>query len=406
MSSQSQSEPVRTVLFSSLYPNSVLPRAGVFVETRLRELINTGRVVAKVVAPVRWSPVHDPKFGVYAQMAAAPIPKVGMWVAPFLMALGAATAFRQLRDEGFDFEVIDAHYYYPDGVAAALLAQWFKRPFTVTARGSDINLISRFTWSRWLMTRSANRAKASIGVSSALVQKMKQIGFDERKLHTMRNGVDLQLFQPPMHRRAVRGQLGLDGHPVILTVGNLNEHKGQALVIRSLPHILAQFPKARLVVLGDGPDAPTLRALVDSLFLTDCVTFVSTMSQAKLCQWYGAADVLVLASTREGWPNVLLEAMACGTPVVAADVGGVREIVHDSSAGRIVHDRDEISFSESICQILAAQTDPNNVRKYAQQFSWESTSLAQAHLFEQITGRIKLEADNIDLGRQPLREQP
>ena len=269
------SRQTRTVLFSSLYPSSALPRAGIFVETRLRQLLQTGRVSAKVVAPIRWSPVHHPRFGVYAQIAAAPkreclngidvlhprffaVPKVGMNIAPFLLALGAAGAFRQLRAEGFDFDVIDAHYFYPDGVAAAILSHWFERPLAITARGSDVNLIGKFAWPRWLMKKAADRAHASIGVSGALVQQMKRLGFDETKLITMRNGVDLRRFQPG-DRAEAKARLGLAAGPMLLTVGNLKEDKGQRLVIKALPAVLEQFPGAQLIVLGDGPDASYLQ---------------------------------------------------------------------------------------------------------------------------------------------------
>ena len=147
--------PIRTLLFSTLYPSSVRPGHGIFMETRLRELLGIGKVQTKVVAPVPWFFSKHLRFDGYAQLAQTPAmeihndvdvrhpryllpPKVGMTVAPFALALGAIPTVRRLMKEGFDFEVIDAHYYYPDGVAAAMLARHFRKPFTVTARGSDI----------------------------------------------------------------------------------------------------------------------------------------------------------------------------------------------------------------------------------------------------------------------------
>ena len=398
------SRPVRTLLFSTLYPSSALPRAGIFVETRLRELLKTRRVVAKVVAPVRWSPVHHPKFGVYAQIAAAPsrevlngvdvlhprflsIPKIGMNIAPFLLAIGAAGALSQLRDEGFDFEVIDAHYYYPDGVAAAILSRWFDRPLSITARGSDVNLIGDFTWPSWLMKMAARRAQASIGVSEALVDRMQALGFDAKKLIAMRNGIDLQRFYPG-DRAELKVVLGLAQRPVLLTVGNLKETKGQRLIIKSLPLVLSIYPDALLVVLGDGPDAAALRELAKGMNLAKQVRFIGAMQQEQLCRWYSAADVLVLASSSEGWPNVLLEAMACGTPVVASDVGGVREIVRDLRVGRVFLQRDEKSIAQAICEVLDQCSTVAEIRKYSEQYSWDETSRSQAELFESMVGRI------------------
>ena len=131
---------MKILMFSSLYPSSVRPIHGIFVETRLRELLKTGQVEAKVVAPVPWFPFKSARFGDYARFAATPrfehrhgvdvhhpryvlLPKVGMHMAPYTMARGALATVRQLQSEGFDFDLIDAHYYYPDGVAAGLLAR-------------------------------------------------------------------------------------------------------------------------------------------------------------------------------------------------------------------------------------------------------------------------------------------
>ena len=121
---------IRTVLFSTLYPSSARPVHGIFVETRLRELLLRHEVQTKVVAPVPWFPSMGKRWGDYAKMAATPmrethngidvlhprylaIPKVGMSVAPLLLAAGALGSMRRLIDEGFDFDVIDAHYYTP-----------------------------------------------------------------------------------------------------------------------------------------------------------------------------------------------------------------------------------------------------------------------------------------------------
>ena len=215
---------IRLLTFSTLYPSSVRPGHGIFVETRLRELVSSGEVEARVIAPVPWFFSTHSSFGDYARMARTPVretrngfdvqypryflpPKVGMNIAPFTLALGARPAVKRLLEEGYDFDVIDAHYYYPDGVAAALLARHFNKPFTVTARGSDINLIARHPIPRRLMGWASQRACASIGVSAALTDAMRQLGMPAPSLRTMPNGVDMNLFQ--MHPQAdARAALG------------------------------------------------------------------------------------------------------------------------------------------------------------------------------------------------------
>ena len=398
--------PIRSLLFSTLYPSAQRPLHGIFVETRLRELLKTGEVQATVVAPVPWFPWTGARWGDYARFAQTPLresrhgvevlhpryllpPKVGMTPAPLLLALGALGAVRRLQSAGRDFDLIDAHYYYPDGVAAALLGRWLGKPVVVTARGSDVNMISRYALPRRQLQWAARLAGASVGVSAALVERMRALGFDGNRLHVMRNGVDLQQFQalPPA---AMRQQLGLAGSPLLLSVGNLHEHKGHGLAIEALARLRTDpaWAGAQLLVVGAGPDAARFEALACSIGVAEAVRWVGQVPNAELQQWYSAADVLVLASSREGWPNVLLEAMACGTPVVASDVGGVREIVQGAVAGRVVAQRTPEAFALALADLLASPPPRVAVRDYAARFGWDSTSQDQLRLFRQLTSGV------------------
>ncbi len=258
---------MKILLFSSLYPSSVRPIHGIFVETRLRELLKTGEVQAKVVAPVPWFPSTAKRFGEYAQFAATPrfekrngidvfhpryalLPKVGMNIAPYTMALGALATIKRLQREGFDFDLIDAHYYYPDGVAAGLLAKWLGKPFVVTARGTDLNLIPQHPFPRKLILQTAARASASVGVAQALMDTLRDLGADPAKLHTLRNGVDLERFTPEP-REAARQRLGLPMEArYLLSVGHLIERKGHHIAIEAL----AQLPAVTLLIAGSGPE--------------------------------------------------------------------------------------------------------------------------------------------------------
>ena len=390
----------RTLLFSTLYPSSARPLHGIFVETRLRELLRHGAVQTRVVAPVPWYWSAQSANKKYAAVAATParethngidvrhpryltIPKVGMTLAPFLLALGARSALREVQHDGFDFDVIDAHYYYPDGVAAAMLARWFGKPLVITARGTDVNLIPDYRLPRLLIQWAARQAQASVGVSAALVERLRALAVDPGRLHLMRNGVDPQRFKPQAPAQA-RAELGLTGSPIVLAVGNLQEHKGQRLAIDALRHLRVKHPQARLVIVGDGPDGPALRTQAVALGLADNVHFAGLVPNAQLSCWYSAADVLVLGSSREGWPNVLLEAMACGTPVVATAVGGIPEVVQNTSVGRLVAQREPAAFAAAIHDLLASQPDRQQVRAYAEGFSWDRTSQDQAKLFESL----------------------
>ena len=396
------SRNVRTLLFSTLYPSSVRPGHGIFVETRLRQLLNSGEIETKVVAPIPWFFSTNPRFGDYAQLARTPeremhngvdvlhpryvlLPKVGMTLAPFTMALSAISPIRQLQREGFDFDLIDAHYYYPDGVAAALLAKWFDKPFTVTARGSDINLIARHTIPRALIRWAAGQATASISVSKALSDGLASIGVDRTKLMVLRNGVDLAHFYPVPQLNARRA-LSWRDEPTLLSVGNLVENKGHHIAIEMLTHL----PEYRLAITGDGPEQAALKQHAQHLGVDQRVLFTGRIAQKDLPTYYSAADVLILASSREGWPNVLLESMACGTPVVASGIGGIPEVVAATVAGRLVSDRSAKAFSDAVRDLLLNCPPRDSVRQYASQFDWAETTQRQITLFTGLARRVKV----------------
>ncbi|WP_374511444.1 glycosyltransferase family 4 protein [Niveibacterium sp.] len=391
--------PIRTLLFSTLYPSAARPTHGVFVETRLRELLKTGKVETRVVAPVPWFPSQAERFGAWARMAATPAferrdgveiwhpryllpPKVGMTVAPLTLALGARATVARLLREGFDFDLIDAHYYYPDGVAAAMLAGWLKKPFVITARGTDLNLIPAYPLPRRMIQWAAAQAAGSIGVCSALLDVLREMGAADDRLHVMRNGVDLQRFSPrPQAECRARLGLPVNGR-LLVSVGHLVERKGHHLVIEALDHL----PDVNLVIVGDGEERERLRDAAAKPGRQGRVIFAGAQPNTALADWYSAADALVLASSREGWANVLLESMACGTPVVATRIWGTPEVVASPEAGELVDSRDAAAIAQAVQRLFARLPDRAAVRRYAENFGWEPTSQAQLELFSRITG--------------------
>lgn len=389
---------LRTLLFSTLYPSSVRPDHGIFVETRLRELLSTGEIETRVVAPVPWFFSKHPRFGDYAKVAATPKrerhnaidvshpryflpPKVGMNIAPFLLAAGAIPTISHLIREGFDFDLIDAHYVYPDGVAAALIAHHFNKPFVVTARGTDINLIPQFAIPRKLIQFALGRSSGSIGVCQALVDEMAKLGVEHKKLHVLRNGVDLVRFSP-MNQTEARAALAWEQNcKTLLSVGYLIERKGHHIAIE----VLTRLPDWHLKIIGRGPELGKLEKLASDLGVSQRVTFVGQVNQKELRIYYSAADVLVLASSREGWANVLLESMACGTPVVATNIWGTPEVVSTSTAGRLMTERTPEALAMALENLAANLPDRSEVRRHAENYSWTATSEGQLKLFRDVS---------------------
>ena len=381
---------IKILTFSSLYPNSANPSFGIFVENRLRELLKTTDTDAVVVAPVPYFfnlaytensnlEREEARHGVRViHPRFLNIPKIGMNIAPLLMAVSVLPAILKLRKNGYRFDAIDAHYFYPDGVAAALLSKWLKIPLVITARGTDLNLIADYRipkkWIKW----AANKASHLITVSTALKNRLLALGVPSEKISVLRNGVDLELFRPPEDKNVLRAKFDIKGKTLI-SVGNLVTLKGHDLIIEAIK----DSPDFSLLIVGGGPEESKLKLLVEKYQMQNRVRFIERQTQTDLKDWYGAADILVLASSREGWPNVILEALACGTPVVATAVGGSPEIIGEATVGGLCH-RETGALREAILQMDKAECFSESCRDHAKQYSWESTSLGQRNIFASI----------------------
>jgi glycosyltransferase involved in cell wall biosynthesis len=139
-----------------------------------------------------------------------------------------------------------------------------------------------------------------------------------------------------------------------------------------------------LVIVGNGPERAALGALAQELDLGDRVTFAPVMAQKDLRHFFGAADALVLASSREGWANVLLESMACGTPVVASKVGGTPEVVTAPEAGVMMAERTPEALAGAVRELFSSYPDRGATRRYAEGFSWDATTAGHLKLFSRI----------------------
>lgn len=383
---------LRVLTFTSLFPNAEQPRHGLFVAERLRHLCASGRVEATVVAPVPWFPSRSRRFGRYGAYARVPareirdgitvlhprypaIPRVGMSVAPALMAAGVRACVSDLAPR---VDVIDAHYFYPDGVAAVALGRKLRKPVVVTARGTDLNVIPDHALPRAQIRRAARDAAGLITVSGALRERLVALGVPRERVQVLRNGVDLARFAP-LDRDAIRARLGLAG-PVLLAVGNLVPEKNHALALAALGHL----PGATLLVAGDGPLRGALEAQAARLGVAARVRMPGGVTQDALAGYYNAADALLLTSAREGMPNVVLEALACGTPVVATPVGGVPEVIATPEAGRLAKESTAEGVADAVRTLLADPPARADTRRYAERFGWEETTRGQIELFDRV----------------------
>ena len=389
---------LRLLTFTTLFPNAARPNHGVFVENRLRHLVATGAVEAAVLAPVPFFPFASERFGEWARHARAPareerhglavwhprylaIPRAGMSVAPWLLyraSLGPAR--RLLNDQKFD--VIDAHYVYPDGVAAVWLAKTLGLPVVITARGSDVTQLPDYAVPRRLIRAALRRADGLVGVSAALRARLVELGAPPERTRVLRNGIDTALFRPPADRAATRAALGLT-KKTLISVGGLIPRKRHHLTVDALK----MLPEVELLIVGEGPERAALQARIDAAGVGARARLLGPVPHAELPAYYGAADASVLASAREGWANVLLESMACGTPAIASDIPGNPEVVQTPEAGLILRANTAEGIAEAVRTLLANPPDRAATRAYAEKFGWEETSRGQLELFEEIKAR-------------------
>ncbi len=377
------------VVFSSLFPSSEEPLAGVFIRERM---FRVGKLLPiTVVSPQPWFPgqslfrrwkpgyrtdkpryevqqgieVHRPRF--FA------LPGVLRSIDAIAMAIGALPTLRRLRKAG-RADILDAHFVYPDGVAAARLSRWLGIPFTVTLRGTEPRH-ARVGAMRQQMTAALRNAARVFSVSGALRALALELGVRPEQATVVGNGVDLKNFFPIPRARA-RSTLGLPVDTrIIISVGGLVERKGFHRVIDCLPALLARFPDLHYLIVGgpspEGDLTTRLQSQVERLGLADRVHFLGALPPERLHLPLSAADVFVLATSNEGWANVFLEAMACGLPVVTTRVGGNAEVICREELGLVVPFGDAAALTEALGSALVREWDRRAIRAYAEENQWD-----------------------------------
>lgn len=386
----------RLLSISTLYPATGRPGFGRFVSRQMQALAERGDWEVTVVNPIGMPPVPMKR---YATLKGVPevqeqgavtihhprfllIPGLSGPINPALIAHAVLPLAKRLHAEQ-PFDMIDAQFFYPDGPAAAKVARALEVPLAIKARGSDIHLWGQRSWPRRQMIEAARQSAILLSVSQALANDMIALGMPADRIKVHYTGLDRSRFRP-LERQAARQlvsalpslQIWSEGR-LLLCVGALIAIKGQALAIRAmtlLPH------DVRLAIAGTGADETVLKRLVQQLGLESRVHFLGSVEHDILPHLLCAADAMVLPSEREGLANAWIESLACGTPVVIPDIGGAREVVADSSAGRIA-DRTPEAIAEAVSELLQSPPTQDAVAANAVRFSWEANASALAAMY-------------------------
>jgi len=358
---------VRILGLTNLYPNPFNPHLAPFNRHLFRVLGLRGPV--RVISPIPWTvevrarrngapPLPADRQGELDGLAVEypryyfP-PKVLQRTYGLLFEMSVRRVFRRQAAE-FRPDLVYATWAYPDGWAAVRLARRAGLPVVIQVLGSDVLLRTRHPKRRQLTFDALRAADGVVTVSRDLARRVIDGGVDPEKVQVVYGGVEPATFHPgPKLEARQRVGLAPDNAPVLLYVGRLAEEKGIDVLIDACLILSKAGRRFQCRIIGQGPLAGPLQARIDRLGLGERVRLLGARRQEELPDWYRAADVFVLPSHSEGVPNVLLEAMACHTPYVATNVGGIPEI-HVPEVGRLVPPNDPASLADTIARELGA----------------------------------------------------
>jgi teichuronic acid biosynthesis glycosyltransferase TuaC len=270
-------------------------------------------------------------------------------------------------------------WLYPEGYATVAVARKLGIPAILGSIGSDLN---RFVdpASRWLTRLAMKRAAFVVTKSEHLRQRAIDMGICASKVRTIRNGCNPTVFHLA-DRSAARGQLAIDDKAeLVVFVGRLDTAKGIEELLEAFASLAVRRPNLRLAFVGDGPGGEHLRSKAKHLGLEDRITLNGACSSQEVAEWLAAANVLALPSYNEGYPNVVIEALSCGRPVIATNVGGILELVNEES-GILIAPRDSRALASAIEKAMDRHWDEHSISEQFRR-GWDEAADELLHIFE------------------------
>jgi glycosyltransferase involved in cell wall biosynthesis len=384
---------LRVLTVTRIFPNAVEPLACAFNRQQLaalsrlcdvevaaaiphlpgaRHLLANSRVAKLAEVPEReiidGIPVLHPRI--------AYVPKGGSLLAPLNVPLylaGLLPHLSYLRSRGFD--AVLGTYLYPDACAAAALARLLGVPYATKVHGTDVNLVAGWRSVQPIIGAMLRNVGAAVAVSRPMLDKLVELGAPRGRCALVENGVDRSVFRP-QDRLEARRELGLETHgPLAVFVGRLVVEKG----VRELVTALRSLPGVRVALLGPGPLRAELEAT--SRELEGRLILAGDLPLTEVSRWLAAADALVLPSWAEGTPNVVLEALAAGRPVVATHVGGIPDVIEHGVTGLLVPPRDAPALATAMAEALGRAWDEAALLAAAPP-SWDESAAKLLDLLE------------------------
>jgi len=379
---------LNVLIVTSQFPNSQEPTKGIFSYHIAKGLKSFCDIT--VIAPIPWVPqsrftkilperyqindipfqeridgieVYHPRYFV--------IPKISGFMHGFSMYFPLRNLIKQLHQQrGFD--IINARWIFPDGFAATLVANKMGIPIIVSALGCDINLYINFRLRKPQLLYALRKAGLISTVSMALRDRIIELGISPEKIRCIYNGVDIEVFFPKDQKECRKKLFLNEEGKIAIFVGGMFPVKGVEYLIQAF-NLLHMNGKEdyRLILVGDGILRGSLEKQAKELISKQKITFVGNKPHQEISDWINASDLLCLPSIREGRPNVIIEALACGKPVVASNVGGIPELVSNIN-GILVAPKEPVELAKAIEQALNRTWVPEKIVSGVYHLSWES----------------------------------
>ncbi len=293
-----------------------------------------------------------------------------------------------------DISVIHSHWLLPQGLVGVICKKIFNIPLIISCYGTDVLVLNRFEYTKKIAAYILNNSDRILTESSftkSILPINKEI--IEQKVSVIPMGVDREKFNQQNHNDL---KIKFDADHIIFSLGRLVERKGINYLICAMKRVIIEFPRAKLIIGGTGPELENLKNLAEYLDIINSVIFAGFISDSDLPSYYKSSDAFVLPSITvqygdiEGQGIVLLEAMACGTPVIGTNVGGIASIITNNYNGFLINEKSPEELADRIIQLivneeLASSFKINGLKEVDKNFSWDIIGEKFAKIYNQIS---------------------
>ena len=390
------SKEMNVLIVTDMFPTRENPVFGVFIFELSRALTFKNRVV--VIHPQLWNPMNrnfdTGKDDLHCRVNGIEVFKQKLFVLP----MGDRLFFRSIVSfftmlpfviklkRRFCFDIIHAHMACPAGFVAILLGIIFRKPVIITVHGSDIHTLPKYFFLKRLILFTLKRAHTVIAVSQSLKDLILKMGYFHNKVFVIHNGVRHDIFYPMDKIKARRSLNFSVDRKIILFIGSLIQIKGIDVLLRAFAN-MSEKNHSNLVIIGKGELDYHLKALAEKLHIESRVHFMGSRKHDEISLWLNACDVFCLPSRNEGFPTVIVEALACGRPVVATKVGGIPEAVTNDTLGILVEPNNTEELAATLNKALEKEWDYQAIAEYGKRFSWNTIAEEYTELYKNVVSK-------------------